>query len=461
MQPEFWWDSFHSAHPTKLVFLFGLLFGGSLVILSPPYSAPDEAAHFHRAYHCSEGKLYASNRDGRTGDDLPCSLTETYAAIADDARRDEEYQISWAKIEKATGISLDPQRRRFTDFSSTALYSPMPYLPQSMAIWAARLCGVTPLAMLYPARVANLIAYLLLAAAAVRLAPVQKWTLAMVALMPMSVYLAASLSADAMTLGLSLLVIAMTLNFAVGDETPDARHWLALGFLLLLLALSKHGYLGLALLFFAVPGKKFSSPKRRWLIAAAVIGAPLAIGAAWTYSLRGLYVPQLPYVDPQAQLHWILEHPWSYASVVGKAMYKPSDYSLMIGLFGWLGPRLPLWIRGAYWAALAITAVLDGGKPVALNLRARAVALGVYVFTFTVMATFIYLSWEQVGIKSIGGIQPRYFLPIVPLLLLLPRGGARLASSRFSRAVVPVVAMSMIGIAAVATWWTLVNRYWR
>src|SRR5208282_3151242 len=117
------------------------LFGGSLAFLSPPYSVPDELAHFHRAYHCSQGKLYASKRAGQTGDDLPSSLTETYVVISDQVRRDEQFEISWAKIEKAFGISLDPQRRRFISFPNTALYSPVPYMPQSAAILAARLWG--------------------------------------------------------------------------------------------------------------------------------------------------------------------------------------------------------------------------------------------------------------------------------------------------------------------------------
>ena len=92
----------------------------------------------------------------------------------------------------------------------------------------------------------------------------------------------------------------------------------------------------------------------------------------------------------------------------------------MIGVFGWLGPPLPHWIRDTYWAALGLTAVLDGGKPLPLNLRAKAVAWAAYLFTFAVMATFVYLSWEAVGCQSIEGIQSRYFLPIIPLLLLLP-----------------------------------------
>ena len=446
--------------PHRFVFIFGLLFGGGLVFLSPPFSTPDELAHFFRAYHCSQGKLYACKRDGQTGDDLPSSLTETYVAIADHAKNDEQFEISWARIEKAAGISLDPQRRRFTAFSNMALYSPVPYLPQSAAMWAARPWGPAPLTMLYLARLANLLVYLLLATTAVRVAPIHKWTLALVALVPMSVYLAASLSADAMTLGLSLLVFAATLNLASGNERPSRRSLLAMGLLLVLLALSKQAYLGLAGLFFLIPGKKFSGPGRRWLIAALLIGLPLAISAAWTYSCRGLYVPALWFVDPQAQFHWILKHPWSYASVVGKALYKWDDYSLMIGVFGWLGPHLLHWIRDTYWVALGLTAVLDGGKPLPLGFRAKAVAFGTYAFTFAVMATFVYLSWEKVGFTSIGGIQPRYFLPIVPLVLLLPRGGANLAGSRFSRAVVPIVAMSVAVLAAGPTCWTLVKRYY-
>jgi len=445
--------------PQRFIFVFGLLFGGGLVFLSPPFSAPDELAHFYRAYHCSQGKLYACKRDGHTGDDLPSSLAETYVAIADQVGDKTRFEISRAKITKALGIALDPQRQQYVIFVNTALYSPVPYLPQSAVIWAARFWRPAPLMILYLARVANLIVYLLLAAAAVRLMPIHKWTMAMVALIPVSVYLAASLSADAVTLGLSMLIVALTLKLALGSDRPSRRSLLALGLLLVLLALSKQAYVGLAALFLLVPSKKFSSPGRRWLIAALMIGLPLAVDAAWTYSLRGLYVPILPFVDPQAQLQWVLDHPWNYAVMVFTAICQVDNYSYMIGLFGWLGLHLPHWIRETYWAALGLTALLDGGQPLPLGLRAKAVALGTYVFTFTVMATFIYLSWERVGLQNIEGIQSRYLLPILPLLLLLPHGSAKLASSWFSRAVVPVIAMLITVLAAGCTWWQFVKTY--
>jgi uncharacterized membrane protein len=295
--------------------------------------------------------------------------------------------------------------------------------------------------------------------------PIQKWTMALAALVPMSVYLAASLSADAMTLGLSLLVVALTLNLAMGRHPqegtrPSRGSLLALGFLLVLLALSKQAYLGLAGLFFVIPGKRFSGPARRWLIAALMIGVPLAIDAAWMYSLRGLFAPMLSYIDPPAQFRWILSHPRTYRATLFGAIRDLGSYSYMIGIFGWMGPHLANWIRQTYWAALGLTAVLDGGKPLPLGLAARAVAFATYLFTAAIMATFVYLSWEHVGSTSIDGIQPRYFLPIVPVLLLLPRGGAKLAASRFSRTVVPIVALSVVSLAAGATWWILVKRYY-
>ncbi len=445
--------------PYRFVFVFGLLFGGSLVFVVPPFGVPDELAHFHRAYHCSQGKLYATQRGGVTGDGSAFVVDRD---LRGDCRRGG---VGRAVQDVAGQVRQD--RRHGARSAAAAVHALSEHgLVQPGALFAAirRDLGrafwePAPLAMFYLARVANLIAYLLVATTAVRLAPIHKWTLALVALMPMSVFLAASLSADAVTIGLSLLVVALTLNLALGSKRPSRRSFLALGVLLALLALSKQAYVGLSLLFFVIPATKFSSPGRRWLIAGLMIGLPLAIDAAWTYSLRELYVPMYSYVNPQGQFHWILHHPWSYMATMFKAIYRLETYSHVIGVFGWMGKHLPLWICGTYWAALGFTAVLDGGRPLPLSVRAKAIALGVYLFTAAMMVTLVYLSWEREGSKGTEGIQPRYFLPIVPLLLLLPRGGAKLVSSRFSRIVVPVIAMLTTVLATGATWWTL-RYYW-
>ena len=446
--------------PHRFVLVCGAVFGVSLVFLAPPFSSPDELAHFLRAYHCSQGKVYAIKHGRGTGDYLPVSLCETYVAIAQYATKDDEFAISWNRFDLAKEIRLDPRRESFLSFGNMALYSPVPYAPQAVALSFARFWEMRPLYMVYVARLANLTAYLLLVVTAVRIAPVQKWTLALVALMPMAVYLAASLSADGVTIGLSLLIVAMTMDLAMREGPADWRRLATLGLLLVLLALSKQAYLGMVLLIFVVPGDKFGSRGRRWLVVALMIGVPLAIEAAWAYSLRNLYVPIKPYVDPAAQARWIVTHPGAYVSVMFKEMWKFEHHSLMVGVFGWLGRPFWRWMLNTYWIALAATAVLDGGRRFSLNLRTRLIVFGTYVASAAIMETFVYLSWEHVGQKNIEGVQPRYLVPIVPLLLLTIRGGQALAASRFSRIVVPRAAMAASALAVLATWWIFYKRYY-
>jgi len=445
--------------PHLLTLVLGAIFGGSLVFITPPFGVPDELAHFNRIYHCSQGKVYACRRDSQCGDDLPASLNAIYQAIAGDARQDEEFCVSRDKIRQALAIPLDPAQQQYSTFENTALYSPVPYLPAAAAVGIGRVAEMRPLGLLYLGRIANLIAYLALAVAAVRLIPVQKWTLALVALMPMSMFLAASLSADAVTLGLALMTIALALDLALGEEAPAGR-LAAFGLCLVLLALSKQAYVSLALLFFIIPAGKFAG-RGQWLTAAVLfLGLPLAANLAWAYSVRSLYVPMLPFVDPPQQIAWIGLHPWSYAAAMFKAVYHLDTYLGMIGLFGWLGAHLSKTVCLVYWMTLAATAFLDGGKPLPLAARTRAILLGIYVTAASVVSTIVYLSWERVGIKSIEGIQPRYFLPLLPLVLLPFRGSSKLVSHRFLRLAVPLLAMLGAMVAAAATWKTMAMRYY-
>ena len=390
--------------------MLGAVFGGSLVFVTPPYGVPDELQHFCRAYHCSQGKIYACRHGAACGDDLPASLGAASRAIAGDARRDEDFSVSWGKIRQALDIPLDPARQQYTTFENTVLYSPVPYLPATAAVWIGRMAEISPLRLLYLGRIANLIAYLALAAAAVYVMPVQKWTLALVALMPMSMFLAASLSADAMVLGLAFMATALALDLALGKEASAGR-LAAFGSCLLLLALSKQAYVSLALLYFTIPASKFASRGQWWAAAGMVVGLPLAANLAWAWSLRSLYVPVRPVVDPLQQIQWIGSHPLSYAATLLKAVYHPKTYLLMIGIFGWLGVRLSKAVCLVYWATLGATAFFDGGQPLPLGARRKAAFLGIYVAAASVVATLCYLSCERIGAKASKASSPAISCP--------------------------------------------------
>jgi uncharacterized membrane protein len=448
--------------PAFFTLAVGVVFGGSMIFLTPPFNVPEENQHFFRSYQISEGTVYAHKNAGLVGGELPASLEEASDATIGHPENEFALRISAEKLKQGLRIPLDPSSRKFLEFPVTARYSPVPYLPAAAAIRAGRSAGLSALEELYIGRAATLIGYLLLVAAAVWLMPVQKWTLTLVALMPMSIFLAASITADALSIALSLVAVAMNLRLALRAESVGRGSLWRLGAILLLLALAKPGYVLIALLFLLVPKGRFADRRRCWRIRAWMVGFPLAVSVAWALSVRGLCVPMRPGVDIKAQAGWMLAHPWPYLKSLDMAVFDPYLHAVAIATLGWGTLFLAPSVYWVYWIALVATAVLDGGADeVRLPVVTRVVSIYVYFLVLAAITTLTFLTWHAVGERVIHGVQPRYFVPVLPLLLLPLRSSARAASSRYSRRLVPVLAIVVVLMGVGATWQAVIARhYW-
>lgn len=449
--------------PVFFVLVVGVIFGGSMVFLTPPFNAPDELGHWRRSYHCSLGQVYASRKGDMVGCELPTLLSEIYVTTVSPAQTDAELRISAEKLRKALAIPLDPARVQFFPFVPMARYSPVPYLPAAAAIAMGRQAGLGPLNLFYLGRAGTLTGYLLLVAAAVWLMPVHRWTLVLLALMPMSIFLAASLSPDALSIALLFLGIAMILRLVLRPQKAGRGSlWLLLG-VLVLVGLAKPGYVAISLLCMLIPKEKFSDPRQGWWIRGLLVGLPLAVSVAWIVSLPGLFsVPVRPSADMKAQAQWMLEHPWTYTQLMMEKITEWKLYSRVIATLGWNSVFFKGVYYTIYWAALLASAVLDGGRDdLRLPIGTRIASVAVYFLIMIAIATLTYLTWHDVGTLELSGIQSRYFVPILPLLLLPLRGPAGWASSRFSRLLVPAMAIVAVLIGVGATWRTMVACfYW-
>ena len=162
-----------------------------MLLLSPPFSVPDERYHFWRAYELSEGKVLAHREHGgkgNVGDVLPMSLWKTMVMVHANVSDDHHMYPSLAKTWAAMHIPLEPEKHCFRVFPNTALYSPVPYLPAAAAIAVSRYAGATPLMMFYCARAANLLAFLLLASWAVRTTPILRTGFSLMTFLPVSLF---------------------------------------------------------------------------------------------------------------------------------------------------------------------------------------------------------------------------------------------------------------------------------
>src|ERR1700685_264893 len=88
------------AEPQRVFPILALVFGLSLSFLTAPFQAPDEPAHFFRAYQISEGAFLPQYRDHRGGGELPASLAEV-ASRFDNVKHNRRVKVPAAAISDA------------------------------------------------------------------------------------------------------------------------------------------------------------------------------------------------------------------------------------------------------------------------------------------------------------------------------------------------------------------------
>ena len=186
----------------------GLALGVTFTYVTPALVAPDEYTHLAAAYEL------ASTWSGQTAADEDGNLLLRECDAAHFGTKTGDIGVLAYKNEAIAETSEPGSLDVLTTHSEVkAGQGSGSYLAQALGIRLARAQGKNFYTMLLYGRLANLILYLLLAALAVWLAPTSLCGLfACVALLPMPLQLAASLSPDAAVLGLVFSFTALCLR---------------------------------------------------------------------------------------------------------------------------------------------------------------------------------------------------------------------------------------------------------
>ncbi|GAB4497340.1 MAG: DUF2142 domain-containing protein [Saprospiraceae bacterium] len=404
----------HSFALYRAFLWLALPFGCLFVFLTPPFQSPDEPNHFFRAYQVSEGVFFSEKKEQRLGGELPLSLSHLRDSFSF-LKMNYELRLDKNLIFRQLKTPLETENRIFTDFPNTAIYAPTAYFPQAAAIALLRPMGATPLQMLYATRLANLFVWLLLVQAAIRLIPFLKNTLAMLALLPASLVVAASANADVITNGLSWWLVAA---FCAGVS----GHFKTVTSAIVITA-NKLIALPLALLVLI--------RQRQHTQFVFLFSASLFAALAWGYFAQKQFISYDNYhpvfreaqtlnegVAPGRQQVFILQNPLFFAKTAFFSAIKalPSMAAHFVGKFGWEKNYLhPFWLA-ALWAMLAVVFFSEKNP---LGKRERLLAAGVVVLYAGMFAVTMYALWCPVGAREITNFQGRYFVPIVPVLALV------------------------------------------
>ena len=431
-QPEvLWW---------RIALPFGLLFA----LLIPPFQSPDEPAHFFRAFQVSEGRLFSEKQDQRLGGELPLSLP----ALRDSflyLKMNYAARVAPGQVFAGFSMPLDADKRAFCDFPNTAIYAPGAYLPQAAAIVLLRPLGAGPLFLLYACRLANLFVWLALVGLAIRAIPFLKNVLAVLALLPASIVIAASANADVVTNGLCWWILAC----ACAGGRPALRHVAAW----VVACANKLIVWPLALLW----------PRRPLLVA---LGLLAAIG--WSLPAQRQFIPYDAYnpafrdaqtlnegVDPARQQAFMLGNPFFFAKTATISAIKalPSAAAHLTGKFGWEKNYLPpVWIA-LLWLAMA-AAMWSADNP--LTPQSRWLAAGIFALYVAFFAATMYALWCPVGADEITNFQGRYFVPVLPAAALA-LSGKRLNNRKKE---IWAGGIAILVLANMAMVWAVWGRYY-
>ncbi len=413
-----------------------LVLGSLYLFVLPPLSAPDEIAHFASAYAISN-QMMGMDRTDEYGFVLmrqEDEFLQNIEQVGGDETRTSLGRVlnedTWQKImDRVTPVFVGAEQKvMIASVSGQNHTTPVSYLAPAIGITIGRLLGVNCIILAFMGRFCNLLLYAGMVYGAVKFLPFGKMVLFGVAILPMSLHLAASYSYDTFLMAMCFFFGSYCLHLAY---VKPMLHWKDIVLLAVLAAMfgpCKMVYavmLGFCLL---IPVKKFGDWKKWGISAAAVLAAfAAAMILVNRATITNYAVSTDTYVEwaaePAYSFSMILHNPLMYARVMYDSLVHLGDeWSLQLfgSMLGNLDPVLsvPFWVIVAMAACLVVLSLRNAGE--ALYMKAwHKWWIGLLAFgCLAGLMTAMLIAWTPLSSPVVEGVQGRYLLPVIPFVFL-------------------------------------------
>lgn len=466
-------------HGRKLEYVFvaaGLFFGGLFLCVLPPLSAPDEVSHYISAYQLSNHLMgkQANYKTGHVmvraedwfledvngdyqyeldGDTLVAvRQEETEAAVLGQTLTEATYRTIHEQgfFQHAGVPGGDGAEGRQAAACAVSTYppvvtTPLAYVPQAIGITLARLFGMNSLGLAYMGRFFNLLFYVGLTFLAMKRLPFGKEVLFGAALLPMTLHLTGSMSYDAIILALAFYFTAVCLDLAYEKEKVQVRDIVTLSAVAAVMGPCKMVYAVLLALCFLIPVRKFGGWRNYILSAAAVLAAFVIAMVLVNSRTIAVYAS-----ETETYVIWAEEAGYSLGQLLSSpkllfqmfyntALWQSEYYHLtMIGAY--LG-NVDVVLDVPYLVVMCFSLGLLGlsfrkqGETLKISKRQRGVIRFICLGCAGAVMFSMLLAWTPVSSAVITGVQGRYFLPFLPVLLISLKNDLVVLTKDKSRAI--------------------------
>lgn len=384
-----------------LTFTFGII----LTVTVDINNALDENKHFASAYNISIGNFDYMNNP---------KMDERFLNLG-----------TWLKYTENSKLFKNDFQENIVDMNTDNIavtpadYGVITYLPSAIGIFVAKIFSNNMADIYYAGRVFNLLTFMGLMIAAFKILPYKKNTMFAILALPMIWMMSIVYTADMLAIGFTTIFIAYCLRLYDKEKIGIKDIFLLIGAFALICIPKSMAYVFVALIGFILPVKKMVLDNKKYI--PHVLITLLVIIAIALFQFLNKDIEDDARggdVDSAAQLQYMIENP--LADI--KLMINHVRLTLLN--MGWLAQmQPPLFFCDVSSAIFLLTflfillvAVTDDSK--VLKMKDKFIFWIVFFMIFAMNSILLYLKFNPVGNETIGGFQPRYLYPILPLLLM-------------------------------------------
>lgn len=391
---------------------FGLMLGW----LIPIGAGADEESQIARVWEMSTLEFIPNERLGSPSYPYPMLLREVSYR-----RQVLIHPVPIDYWTEYTEMPIDGNGYYYGPIQTRIVYSPILLLPQAFVFrYLGTKFGLSFLTVFFSVRLATLLSYVVLVWLAVRSIPFGKWTLAILAVSPIAVYQASTVSSDAISNGIGLFFIAVCLAICRREDVR-LRDLLAILLLIALLFVAKINLVPLALLPFVL--LRPSDFNRRGGYALMVLGTLLLLAlevGGWSLAAYPrVRSSMLEGADPLRQLGHILDSPLQFVWLVVTDLWSNGAIYLRtwIANFGYHIWSIPfptyLFYGFAVVASLFVPALTN--EP---TKRTRLGLVAVAIVSYLFIATAFYVAFNPVASQTLAGMGGRHLQTTMAFFVL-------------------------------------------
>lgn len=440
------------------VFLVTVLAVGTIYgFLITPYMVPDEEYHIDMAYRYSNVLMgYGS------APDFTClKRYEDAHRVLTSAPSVKNYFHIYNNL---FSTAEDTHLEQVAASGNTGAMLFM-HLPGVIGIILARVLQLGEVPLLVLGRWLGLLAFALMVYLGMKKLPFGKATLFLISIMPVTLQQVNSFSYDSVTLGCAFLYTCYVLYMAYSEEKIKIRDMALLCILGIALVYCKQGaYSPFVFIFLLIPMKKFAGKKTYLYSMLGLAGAMILTFinknlAVLTYvpdtsdyisdtmQAAGEAAGQAAAFIPNYSLGYILQNPKAFLDVMTNTLFDRTDFyvqSLVGQQLGWVEILLSNLVVIVFILLIAFSLFRVRGEKQYLTVGNKWWILFVCAVSFGLIMVGMLTQWTPITGTYVEGVQGRYFLPFLFILVLVGRNSKIFHDKNIDRGLIMAACITQV-----------------